>query len=132
MSFKKFNLIFILFFFISSVFAQENIFIKIKVNDYIVTNIDIKKESAYMKILNPNISQLDDIKILEIAKKSLVNEIIKKDEINKFFDLTDKDFIDEKLLNDLMSKLNLNKDEFQNLLIQNQSYTIEETKKKKT
>ena len=29
-----------------------------------------------------------------------------------------------------MSKLNLNKDEFQNLLIQNQSYTIEETKKK--
>ena len=122
---KKFNLIFILFFFVSSVFAQENIFIQLKVNDHIVTNIDIKKEVAYMKILNPNISQLDDLKTIEMAKKSLVNEIIKKDEINKFLDLKDKEFINEKLLNDLINKLNLNKDEFQNLLIQNQSYTLQ-------
>lgn len=127
---KKFNLIFILFFFVSSVFAQENIFIQLKVNDHIVTNIDIKKEVAYMKILNPNISQLDDSKTIEMAKKSLVNEIIKKDEINKFLDLKDKEFINEKLLNDLINKLNLNKDEFQNLLIQNQSYTLQETKNK--
>ena len=127
---KKFNLIFILFFFVSSVFAQENIFIQLKVNDHIVTNIDIKKEVAYMKILNPNISQLDDLKTIEMAKKSLVNEIIKKDEINKFLDLKDKEFINEKLLNDLINKLNLNKDEFQNLLIQNQSYTLQETKNK--
>lgn len=127
---KKFNLIFILFFFVSSVFAQENIFIQLKVNDHIVTNIDIKKEVAYMKILNPNISQLDDSKTIEMAKKSLVNEIIKKDEINKFLDLKDKEFINEKLLNDLINKLNLNKDEFQNLLIQNQSYTLKEVKNK--
>lgn len=127
---KKLNLIFILIFFVSSVFAQENIFIQLKVNDHIVTNIDIKKEVAYMKILNPNISQLDDSKTIEMAKKSLVNEIIKKDEINKFLDLKDKEFINEKLLNDLINKLNLNKDEFQNLLIQNQSYTLQETKNK--
>lgn len=127
---KKFNLIFILIFFASSVFAQENIFIQLKVNDHIVTNVDIKKEVAYMKILNPNISQLDDLKTIEMAKKSLVNEIIKKDEINKFLDLKDKEFINEKLLNDLINKLNLNKDEFQNLLIQNQSYTLKEVKNK--
>ena len=30
----------------------------------------------------------------------------------------------------LINKLNLNKDEFQNLLIQNQSYTLQETKNK--
>lgn len=127
---KKFNLIFILIFFASSVFAQENIFIQLKVNDHIVTNVDIKKEVAYMKILNPNISQLDDLKTIEMAKKSLVNEIIKKDEINKFLDLKDKEFINEKLLNDLINKLNLNEDEFQNLLIQNQSYTLKEVKNK--
>ena len=74
--------------------------------------------------------QLDDSKTIEMAKKSLVNEIIKKDEINKFLDLKDKEFINEKLLNDLINKLNLNKDEFQNLLIQNQSYTLQETKNK--
>ncbi len=127
---KKFNLIFILIFFASSVFAQENIFIQLKVNDHIVTNIDIKKEVAYMKILNPNISQLDDLKTIEVAKKSLVNEMIKEDEINKFLDLKDKEFINEKLLNDLINKLNLNEDEFQNLLIQNQSYTLKEVKNK--
>ena len=127
---KKFNLIFILIFFASSVFAQENIFIQLKVNDHIVTNIDIKKEVAYMKILNPNISQLDDLKTIEVAKKSLVNEMIKEDEINKFLDLKDKEFINEKLLNDLINKLNLNEDEFQNLLIQNQSFTLKEVKNK--
>ena len=110
--------------------SEENIFIKLKVNDYIVTNIDIKKEAAYLEILNPNISELDNAKIYGLTKKSIVNEIIKKNEINKFFVLEDKDFIDSKLLDDLMKRLDLNQSEFENLLIQKKSYSLEEIKKK--
>ena len=110
--------------------SEENIFIKLKVNDYIVTNIDIKKEAAYLEILNPNISELDNAKIYDLTKKSIVNEIIKKNEINKFFVLEDKDFIDSKLLDDLMKRLDLNQSEFENLLIQKKSYSLARGRKR--
>ena len=61
---KKIYLILILFLYTSLGVAEEKIFIKLKVNDYIITNIDIKKEAEYLKILNPNISDLNDSKIL--------------------------------------------------------------------
>ena len=127
---KRNYLIFILFLFPTFGLAEENIFIKLKVNDYIITNIDIKKESEYLKILNPNISELNNSQILDLAEESIIKEIIKKDEINKFFILEEKDFIDEKLLKDLLKKLELNQNEFQNLLVQNKSYSLNEIKEK--
>jgi len=127
---KRNYLILILFLFSTFGLAEENIFIKLKVNDYIITNIDIKKESEYLKILNPNISELNNSQILDLAEDSIVKEIIKKDEINKFFVLEEKDFIDEKLLKDLLKKLELNQNEFQNLLVQNKSYSLNEIKEK--
>jgi len=127
---KRNYLIFILFLFPTFGLAEENIFIKLKVNDYIITNIDIKKESEYLKILNPNISELNNSQILDLAEESIIKEIIKKDEINKFFILEEKDFIDEKLLKDLLKKLELDQSEFQNLLAQNKSYTLNEIKEK--
>ena len=127
---KKYYLMLIVCLFTTLGFSEESIFIKIKVNDYIVTNIDIEKETSYLEILNPNIIELDSSKIYDLTKKSIVKEIIKKNEINKFFVLEDKDFIDNKLLNDLLEKLDLNEDEFENLLTQKKSYTLEEIKKK--
>ena len=127
---KRNYLILILFLFSTFGLAEENIFIKLKVNDYIITNIDIKKESEYLKILNPNISKLNNSQILDLAEESIIKEIIKKDEINKFFILEEKDFIDEKLLKDLLKKLELDQNEFQNLLAQNKSYTLNEIKEK--
>lgn len=127
---KKYYLMLIVCLFTTLGFSEESIFIKIKVNDYIVTNIDIEKETSYLEILNPNIIELDSSKIYDLAKKSIVKEIIKKNEINKFFVLEDKDFIDNKLLNDLLEKLDLNENEFENLLTQKKSYTLEEIKKK--
>ncbi len=76
---KNFFLFFyflIIFFFNGILFASINI--EIRVNDEIITNIDIEKEAEYLKILNPNLSQLNNEKIKELAKISLINEIIKK------------------------------------------------------
>tara|TARA_B100000674_G_C37897884_1_gene942241 strand:- start:302 stop:1231 length:930 start_codon:yes stop_codon:yes gene_type:complete len=126
----KFYLLFTFFLLISSVFSKENVFIKLKVNDQIITNIDIRKEAAYLEILNPNIAELEKKRILDLAKKSLVKEIIKKNEILKFFVLEDKDFIDDKLLEDLILKLNISYSDFEILLSQKKTYSVNQIKRK--
>ena len=64
--------------FIFNVNSYAKIDIKVIVNNEIITNIDIKKEAEYLKILNPNLIQLNENKILELSKTSLINQIVKK------------------------------------------------------
>ena len=68
----------------TEVLAKDNLFIVAKINDVIMTNYDIEKEASYLKLLNPNLSQLNETKIITIAKNSLINEIVKK-RVKKFF-----------------------------------------------
>ena len=63
--------------------TAEYISIVAIVEDKIITNHDVKKEVNYLKILNPQISQLEDKQISGIAKNSLINEIIKINEIKR-------------------------------------------------
>ena len=50
----------------------------VKIDDEIITNYDLIKEINYLEILNPNLSSLSINQKKEIAKNSLINEIIKK------------------------------------------------------
>lgn len=129
-NFKKINLFFFLIIFISTQ-SFSNIKIEVKVNNEIITNYDIKKELTYLKILNPNLSTLDEYQSYKIATKSLINEIIKKKEIEKKFNLLEENKILNEVFTNLLQKLNI-KDEkdFQKLLKENNSYSIEEIKKK--
>ena len=111
-------------------FGQEKVFIQMTVDEEIITNVDIKKEIDYLKILNPSLSSLDEKKIITIAKKSLINEIIKKKEIDKFIINEPSIEIEENLLKNLYTRLNLTKDEFENMLKQKNNYTLLEIKKK--
>ena len=82
---KKITLI--IFFIISICFASistANILIIAIVDDEIITNYDLKKESDYLKILNRNLEKLDNNQILQLAKNSLINEIIKKKRLKNF------------------------------------------------
>ncbi len=128
----QFILIFyFLFFIVLSNDLYSNIIIKVKVNDEIITNIDIEKEAEYLKILNPNLNQLNDDKVLELAKISLVNEIIKKKEILKFIDINKNNEFVEEYLKNLYSKLNYNSEnEFKNELNSKNNYSIDEIKEK--
>ena len=74
---KNFSIILISFFVLFNSTSKSEINIAVTVDDEIITNYDIQKEANYLKILNPNLSQLDD-KILEISKRSLIREIMKK------------------------------------------------------
>jgi peptidyl-prolyl cis-trans isomerase SurA len=83
----------ILFFSHGKNFANENILIKIKINNQIVTNFDLEKEFKYLTALNPNLKNISNELKIKIAKDSMVKEIIKKDELKKYFDLNQSDQI---------------------------------------
>lgn len=129
------NKITLIFFFIISLcfvsFSKANILIVASIDDKIITNHDLKKESDYLQILNPNLSQLDDNQILKLAKNSLINEIIKKKEINKFIDTKKENLFLGQYLKDLYSRLNFNnEEEFETFLKQKNTFTLDEIKEK--
>ena len=51
-----------------SLLSDERAFIVFDVNDQIITNIDIKKESRYLITLNSQLKKLNQKKILDISK----------------------------------------------------------------
>ena len=80
----KIILLLILFFFNTATFSLENK-ILFKINNEIITTIDIYKEVQYLKILNSKINELEKEKIYEIAKNSLVKDKIKEIELKNNF-----------------------------------------------
>ena len=127
---KIYFVLLILYLLTAIVFSAEKAFIQILVDKEIITNVDIKKESDYLKILNPKLSTLDEKRINEIAKKSLITEIIKNKEIEKYLVNNENNDLQESLLENLYKRLNLSKSEFQSLLIQKKNYSLSEIKKK--
>ena len=81
MKFKIFILIIIVFI-PKNIFSAENK-ILFKVNNEIITTIDILNERNYLGLLNNRINELDENKIYEISKNSLITEKIKKIELEK-------------------------------------------------
>ena len=111
----KFFTLFLLlnFFFLSDLYSIENKII-LKIENEIITSLDIVNEISYLEALNPNIKNLKRNKLNEIAKNSLIRENIKKNEILKYIEeiKLDEKFL-SKLIEDRYSRLNLtNKDEF--------------------
>ena len=76
---KKKNLFSILFLilFLGNVQALENKII-LKIDNEIITSIDLLNEIKYISTLNPSIKNLDKNRLKLIGKKSLIKEIIKK------------------------------------------------------
>ena len=71
-------LITVLFLTNAKVYAKNEIYVDLTVNEKIITNFDIQKEINYLKIINPQLQALDRKQISKIAKNSLINEVIKK------------------------------------------------------
>lgn len=76
-----------LFFFLNLgiVNSTENIKIVYKVNNKIITNVDINNEYSYLSALNKNFQKLKKDEGFKIAEESLIREMIKKNEIQKNF-----------------------------------------------
>ena len=108
-------------------FSKVNIIAS--VNNEIITSYDLKKESNYLKILNPKLEKLEKNKITMLAKQSLVKEIIKKNELLKFIDLNEENDFADQYFKDVLLRLGYrNEIEFKDNLIKYDSYTLEEVK----
>ncbi len=88
-----------------SLLASENK-ILIKVNNELITTIDILNEINYLKSINEDINNLENKKIIEIARNSLI-----KDKIKKI------------ALTPIIKKIEISDDDFKRILISNYSNT---------
>ena len=88
----------------SSTIAIENK-ILFKVNNEIITSIDILNEINYLITINNDFSKMQKKQIFEIAKKSLIREKIKEIELKKFFKeiKVDDEFLNNLLINHFTS-----------------------------
>ncbi len=105
------------FFFVENLYALENRII-LKIENEIITSIDIANEISYLEALNPKMKNLKKDELNEIAKNSLIRENIKKKELLRYIEeiKLDQEFL-SKLIRERYSRLNLkNKDEFLNYL----------------
>ena len=117
---KKLFLIVILILNTTNLKAIENK-ILFKINNEIITSIDLKNETNYLIATNKNINSLTKNQIIEISKNSLIREKIKKIELLRYIkkiEIEEK-FLDD-IIKDLYLRLNLNnKNELKNHLSKN-------------
>ena len=110
--------------------AQSEIFIVAKVNEEIITNLDVDFEKRYLVSLNPNLKKLNKKRIIEYAKDSLINEKIKKIEIQKRFKIIPNETLLSKVIGDIYSSIGISSlNEFESYLLEN-DINIERVKEK--
>ena len=129
---KLILIVIVILFNYKSSLAVENKII-IKVNNEIITSIDISKEVNYLKIFNPSIEKLEKEKVFSISKNSLIRDKIKQITLLKFID---KIYLEEKYLNELISSLykrkNLNNLDEYKLFLKKNNLDLDYIKKKIT
>ena len=119
---KKINLYLVLIFFIFNTNSNslENK-ILIKIENQIITTLDINNEFKYLVALNPGLKKSSNEEIIKLSKRSIIQEKIKKIEIEKNFNnpkIPKK--ILEQILQRVYSRIGLSSlDNFKKYLIDN-------------
>ena len=101
----RFFLILLIIFNLDGFAKSSQIEIKVKIQNEIITNIDIENEKNYLIFFNPKLIELDDLRIQKVSRDSLISEIIKKNELKKFFDLS----LTTNIMNEIEKKILRNK-----------------------
>ena len=110
--------------------SSGEVFIVAEVNQEVITNIDLNFEERYLKSLNPNLQKLDQARITEYAKNSLINEKIKKIEIEKRFEIIPNQTLLSRVIGNIYSGIGISSlSEFENYLSKN-NVDIERVKEK--
>ena len=81
-----------------------------KVNEEVITNLDIDYEIKYLKFLNPKLDDLNNQNaLIQLAKKSIIREIIKKKELVNYINLNEEHLdVIQQIEIDLINKKSLN------------------------
>ena len=128
---KKIILFYIITLCLITKYSIAEVYIVAKVNEEIITNISINKELNYLLLLNPNFKSLDEKQKFKIAKISLIDEIVKKKEIQKFIKTEVENPLLDGFIKNFYTRLNYaNLEEFKNALILKETYSFEDFKSK--
>ena len=105
-----------------------------KINDNIITNHDILEEINYLVSLNKNLSQLNKEQLSSNAERSLIREIIKRDEIKKFYKINYNEALKSEKIDIIIKNFRVNmgfnsSQEFEDYL-KNRDINLIELKKK--
>ena len=114
-------------FFISKNALSENIIIKFKVENQIITNFDIKQEINYLTAFNNKLKNLSKRKITTIATNSIIQEKIKLIHLINIFNVDEEnDKLNKLLLENLYNNLKLNKYEELDSYLKSHNLNVEE------
>jgi len=101
-------------------FSKE-VVILVKIDNEIITNIDLEKEYRYLLALNQSLQSIDKNKVLNLAKKSIIKEKVKLIEISKYFEIDQQNDYFDQILVDFYKGINMrNETEFKNYLSKHQ------------
>ena len=110
--------------------ANEKILIKFKINEDLITNYDIIKESKYLMALNKDLVGMDENLLLKFAQDSLIKEKVKKYEIEKYYKINYESESANIFIKNFMKNLKIkNETDFENYLSTYET-SIKEIKRK--
>ncbi len=100
----------------TNVFSTE-VNIVMKINNEIITNIDVENEYKYLVGLNKSLDNINKKTVLDLAKNSLKKEIIKKIELEKIYELNQKNDTVNSMVSNIYKNLGFaTNQEFKNYL----------------
>ena len=127
---QKIIVIFIFFLLTSLSLSSINFRIILKIDNQVVTTYDLEQERNYLLALNPRLNEVDEKTLLDIAKKSITKEVIRKNEILKYKELNLQNSQINTVLEKMVNNLNFsNLQQFQNYLM-SYNVSIDEIRKK--
>ncbi len=123
-------ILFLIIFFKEPIQSSEN-FIVLKVNNNVITKIDVDNEYNYLIALNSNLKKLDKEKLYKLSKDSIIREKIKKDEIEKYIGIDNFDNENfETIFKNFYNNLGLNNEKDFEKYLSNYNLSFSDVKQK--
>tara|TARA_B110000971_G_scaffold204308_1_gene225619 strand:+ start:2985 stop:3917 length:933 start_codon:yes stop_codon:yes gene_type:complete len=126
----KYSLTILLLFFLNNSHALDKITIKYKINNLIITNVDIEKEIKYLMALNVNLKTLDQNQLNKIASNSIINEKIKKIALKEQLDSDKNTEYLNQVIKNFYKTLNLDNEEQFKIYLEENNLTLNFVKEK--
>ena len=114
---KIFSLLILFNVFINCPTYSNEIYVALKVNNDVITNVDIDNEYRYLIALSPSLQDVDKETVMKLAKDSIIREKIKQSELNNFYDLSIKNKFVDRIVSNFYKNMGMNNiNEFKNYL----------------
>ena len=116
---RKFFFIFFFYLFFFNFTYSNEIKIIVKIDNELITNVDIENEKKYLLLLNENLNKLSKEENFILAKNSLIREKIKMKEISKFYKENNDIEFENKIIENFYKRLGFSsKNDFEKFIME--------------